>query len=1268
MKLNENRMFKKDARAFKTWLADYMRRFGEFEPIMQAGFAQPAKDSAKVSVDKAKPAKADTRKPKTVAAVSNVNKVPNSHFTQGKKACFKCLSQDHNVFKCPKVAEGEAKLLMERARAIWASEARNISVVERVAAPVQPTLEAAISCAARVVCTASQTIPLDASFDSGADQSVIPPATIKMLQAAGRDVVVTDLPAPVVVRGFVGPSHTVTQEVKIDLKFETDAGPLMLTNVKCWLSVGSLPAGVDDLLLSRAIVCKRDYDPHSMLREAAAVCSEYDMSDVESPSGVVKAVLLATQQEFIDDLADEEEPLMPMELAVCFSGMALVDPAAEHAKVQLILDAKVVEASEAGCGAEFASGLAELLTKYVDVFRLTLGRDPPVDMPPLKVHLVPTAKPVRCKARRYSLPQREFMQKHVEELASAGFIYRNPASRWACAPLIVRKPHTKDEFRMIVDLRPANSQTEQIAWPMPMLDVVVDHLRGATCFFLLDFFKGYWQFSLDPSCQEIFSFLTDTGVFTSNRVMQGGSDSVAYCQSTVQAMFAGQLYRCLLAWLDDLFGYETSPAGLLRALAEVLEVCAVALQLLPSPRTGGDLQQYVCALNWMRMPIPGFNVLVRDLSAVLERVFAAVGGKRIKQLAESHVAAVEATKKALTNLVELSHPKPDMRLCMFAYASEEHWGRRAPHVFEWHLCWGRWSIVEKEAYAIVETLVLLLMGYDYEIHDIPGESNVWADLLSRWGSPLKSICAITSEPLLVSPLRSNSFKWPTLAAIALAQRGSLANNPTPPDPAVVCELSDQDQHRVVLDDGEPWMLRLVDGVLWIPDDATGLQLRLCVCAHASLAGHRPAGQTLASLAKFCRWSTLKADVKFFVGRCLHCASVLGGAPRPLGEALHSSQPNGLLHWNFVYMGDLKTGDRYLLVIKCDASRMVWLFPTKESTAVFVKQCLLQWFAVFGICYEWVSDQGTHFKNQVIAELQHVLGAHHHFITARCPWANGTVEVVMRMLLKLFRACLSEWRMATTQWSEIHLVVMLILNQLPSPSLGNVAPVTAMSGRPAMSPLDTIALPGLTKSATLEVINESQRDNIDKARAALNAMHKVVAETNAKKRAQARKSHDAKRGVQMAQFVVGDYVLYQDVWMHKRAKLRTTWCGPAVVTNVASNWVYDVRNLVTGEQRPAHAIRLKFYADEDLQLSEDFIDHVAHNSEGHEVEVIVSARYVPATKSYEVQIKWRGLRDVENSWEPAQNIQEDVPTMFKAFCKKRAKLAIVKKMAKAHEVD
>ncbi|KAF0702603.1 hypothetical protein AaE_015828 [Aphanomyces astaci] len=490
---------------------------------------------------------------------------------------------------------------------------------------------------------------------------------------------------------------------------------------------------------------------------------------------------------------------------------------------------------------------------------------------------------------------------------------------------------------------------------------------------------------------------------------------------------------------------------------------------------------------------------------------------------------------------------------------------------------------------------------------------------------------------MVSPLRSSSFEWPTLVVIGTTQRDSLDTNTIA---ALSLESSQLAEHEIKLDTGDLWQLRLVNQVLWVPDEASELQLRLCVCAHASLAGHRASGPTLDSLVAFCWWTTMEKDVQFFVDRCLDCASVSGGAPRPLGEALHSAKPNGLLHWDYLFMGDSKTGDKYLFVIKCDASKLVWLFPSMEATAVFTKDCLLQWFAVFGVCYEWVSDQGTHFKNQVMAVLQHVLGAHHHFTTARCPWANGTVEVVMRQLLRLFRACLSEW-------------LMLIMNQLPSPSLGGVAPVTAMSGRPAMSPLDTIILPGSLKSATLAEIESMQRANIDQAREALDAMHKEMNATNSLKRDRARKAHNKKRGMQMAQFVVGDYVLYQDVWQHHRAKLRTTWCGPAVVTAVASSWLYEVKNLITGDDKEAHASRLKFYADKSLHVSEDFKEHVAHNSEGYEVEAIVDARYVAAKKAY------------ENSWEPAATIKEDVSVTLKKFCAKKGSSAIIEQIAKAY---
>ncbi|RLN99817.1 hypothetical protein DYB28_009571 [Aphanomyces astaci] len=182
MKLNENRSFKKDARAFKTWLSEYMRRYGEFEPLVQAVPAPPK------TVD---PPKGDPKPRKQkVVAVINVDKVPLTNFipANGKSVCFKCLNLDHGVFQCTMCAPGEAQLLMNRAKVVWAEARTNAKPVAVVTKVVQPNEDSAVMCAARVVCTASQAVALDASFDSGADQSVMPPSTLRMLQDAGHDL------------------------------------------------------------------------------------------------------------------------------------------------------------------------------------------------------------------------------------------------------------------------------------------------------------------------------------------------------------------------------------------------------------------------------------------------------------------------------------------------------------------------------------------------------------------------------------------------------------------------------------------------------------------------------------------------------------------------------------------------------------------------------------------------------------------------------------------------------------------------------------------------------------------------------------------------------------------------------------------------------------------------------------------------------------------------------------------------------------------------
>ncbi|KAJ8527394.1 hypothetical protein ON010_g14869 [Phytophthora cinnamomi] len=259
------------------------------------------------------------------------------------------------------------------------------------------------------------------------------------------------------------------------------------------------------------------------------------------------------------------------------------------------------------------------------------------------------------------------------------------------------------------------------------------------------------------------------------------------------------------------------------------------------------------------------------------------------------------------------------------------------------------------------------------------------------------------------------------------------------------------------------------------------------------------------------WTGINSDVEFFVQRCLHCASTSNGPPkqRLLGEAMHAELPNELIHWDFLHVGESDTGQTYVLVIKDDASNYVRLVPSIAADADTTYNALLDWFASFGVCRTWVSDQGTHFRNKTIEALQHAIGAHHHFTTVRCPWANGTVEVVMREILRCCRALLSEWRLQTKEWPRVIKIVQMVLNHTPSPALGGVAPVTAMTGLKAMGPADHIEVPGPVKQATLAGVQTAQRAHVERLQRALTDMHKRSSKANAATRAAGRKHHKQK---------------------------------------------------------------------------------------------------------------------------------------------------------------
>ena len=105
----------------------------------------------------------------------------------------------------------------------------------------------------------------------------------------------------------------------------------------------------------------------------------------------------------------------------------------------------------------------------------------------------------------------------MKQLSGAGYIFLNNGAVTASAMHPVPKPKAIGAYRLTEDYHAINSMTERAAWPMPILEVILQQVAGSK-FFL---FKCYWQFPLDESCQELFSFATDKGVWTPIRVMQG---------------------------------------------------------------------------------------------------------------------------------------------------------------------------------------------------------------------------------------------------------------------------------------------------------------------------------------------------------------------------------------------------------------------------------------------------------------------------------------------------------------------------------------------------------------------------------------------------------------------------------------------------------------------------------------------------------------------------------------------------------------------------
>ena len=1239
---------------------------------------------------------------------------------------------------------------------------------------------------------------------------------------------------PTKVYDLADPEHQMecNKIIYLTFSFVTKAGRLNVRGAAAHVT----DADLHEVLIGREILRILGIDPEDSLKELIRTKGgeqDHEVTVVASDSTITTDITnhsakrtVVEENSLCETLGEEGEDPTPISLQ------------AKHSMISAI-DNMVTEAAAEGLAQEYTDRLRRILDKNKSIWRLSVGLDEPAMVTPMDVRLEPNAEPVRCKARRYPPLHSEFMHEHVQMLEDAGLVYRNPNSAWASPALVVKKPGGGGGYRLCVDLRAVNSKTVASAWPMPMFETLADHLKGSACYATLDLWKGYWQFPLAEDKQEIFSFMTHEGVFTPTRIIQGSKNGTNFFQSGLSECLRDLLYKGVLLWVDDVLVYGANETHLLDHLEQIFETFAArnikcsaakchlflkqakwcgriisekgitpdpdkitALTEMSTPTTAAELQQFLCAMAWLKSALPEFVRVTAPLQALLDQALRTTTSRSKREAkniklatrgwSTEHDDAFAECKTLLQNAVTLAHPDPQQEFCLFTDASNHSWGailtqipeedlhldvqdqRHTPLQFLGGKFTGskaNWSIVEKEAFALVESCLRLdnyllrpkpcriftdhrnllyildpnwrptstkkytdaklerwalkLQAFPFTIEHIAGEANVWADLISRWASSTVAEevrpntvstravndakifveRAATTETSLesgrslvvsanlesstrslekdltcpagrasgvtttaggsdehsaksdstvfvaarlrsaqcftgVRPLDHEEFEWPDLEEIKGLQQQYL-------------QASDVKNYSV----DEEGVIRLT-GRVWIPPQATQLKTRLIVIAHCGWAGHRGIYATTTAIANRFKWKGLTKDVKLRLEKCLHCVTTRGGKviPRPLGSTLVAIEPNQILHMDFLHLAslgdDVTQSENYigefteLLVLKDGLSHFCELVPCISADSTSVVQALMGWFARYGTVTTWVSDQGSHFKNQVLKELKQRLNTTQHFTPAYCPWVNGTVERLNRDILAIFRALLSERRQLPREWPQLCPLVQSSINNTASTMLNNLAPITVFLGRPASNPLDAVF--SIRSGGIVDATKRSDAVNIgeltNKLRTSMQVMHKEVAAHQEKMRSAHKEKYT--KGT-LPNFDTGDYVLVaKHVMGLKQSKLTATWYGPMQIVGSKSPWLYEVKNLLTDEVQQAHCSHLRFYHDPSLLVTEELKLQLAHDGAGYEVERFKEHR--SRAGRWELLVIWQGFQEAQSTWEPLLQLYQDVPALVRAY--------------------
>lgn len=302
--------------------------------------------------------------------------------------------------------------------------------------------------------------------------------------------------------------------------------------------------------------------------------------------------------------------------------------------------------------AEHENVLKNLFNKYpkcVSNDFSTLGKTSSVE---LEIDLT-TSKPVYQRPYRMSEQEKVITREIVEDLLQ-NHIIRPSNSSYASPALLVDK--SSGEKRLCIDYRQLNKITVKEKYPMPMIEDLIDRLRGCSYYTSLDLKSGYYHIPIKEQDIHKTAFVTSDGHYEFTRMPFGLCNGPAVFQRLMDTVLGNHRFGKIICYMDDLLIATDSLTENISCLEEVLKIlsehgltlnlkkCSFfqkkinflgyeiskegirpsskkvkAVQNYPTPTNVHELRQFLGLINYFRKFIKDCALLSKPLTNLLKK-------------------------------------------------------------------------------------------------------------------------------------------------------------------------------------------------------------------------------------------------------------------------------------------------------------------------------------------------------------------------------------------------------------------------------------------------------------------------------------------------------------------------------------------------------------------------------------------------------------------------------------------------------------------------